>query len=527
MTAMAGAVNGRDDRVDARFAGRNVIVATNPANGQTVGEVPVTPPDAAADIVARARAAQPGWYAAGLSHRIEMLRALKYAMRRRFDDLIRVIAEEIGKNRFETLTEILPTIEMCAYYQRIAPKAMATRRIYSLLLPHRMHWIERRPYGVVLVIGPWNFPLLLNAAPILAALVTGNAVILKPSEYAPLTGELFASLLYEAGIPRDVFQIVHGAGDLGAALIRARPDKIVFTGSVSTGRKIAAAAGELLIPLTLELGAKDAAIVLDDADLDLAARGIAWGGMYCAGQACLSVERVYVVRSVADRFIDRLKAVLEREIRIGPADAPEATMGVISTAAQLNIIEAQVNEALAQGARLLIGGRRAGQAYSPTLVTNVSDAMRLMRDETFGPVIAIIPADDDEDALRQANASPCGLTGSVWTRNRERGLALARRLEVGHASLNDHAISASLPYLPWGGTKDTGYGSTRGIEGLYEMTRSQSISAESLSPSLSSELFWYPYTRRKYALLYRLMRVLYAPTLGAKLRSLFEPIPGR
>ncbi|MCC7207174.1 MAG: aldehyde dehydrogenase family protein, partial [Anaerolineae bacterium] len=412
-----------------------------------------------------------------------------------------------------------------AFFERLAAPTLAPRRTFTGLAPHRMHWIERRPFGVVLVIGPWNFPLLLTIAPIAAALVAGNTVVLKPSEFAPLSTEAMVACLREAGIPRGVFEVAHGDGALGAALIDARPDKIAFTGSVPTGKKIAQQAAKYLIPLTLELGSKDAAIVLEDAPLDRTARGLAWGAMYSAGQACLSIELVYVQRRVQDELIRRIGEVIMREVHVGPGESPGVTMGAIVTEAQVQTIERQVRDAIERGARLVRGGERLERDnrryFAPTLITDVTPDMRIMQDETFGPVIAFRAFDDVADAIREINASPYGLTGSVWTRDRARGLAIASQLQVGHASVNDHVFSASIPHLPWGGTKESGYGATRGREGLLDMTRPQSFSIERFRP-LPTEIVWYPYTPTKYMFLRRLLRVLYARGALNKLRALFR-----
>lgn len=492
-------------------------------HGQNHRELPITAASEAADFIRAAREAQQAWYEAGLGARIQALRRFKDAFYNRMDSLIGTLNSELGKPPIEALTEYWTCIEMLAFYERLAAPTLAPRHTFTGLAPHRMHWVERRPFGVVLVIGPWNFPLLLTIAPIAAALVAGNTVVLKPSEFAPLSTEEMAACLREVGLPRGVFQVAHGDGMLGAALIEARPDKIAFTGSVATGKKIAQQAAKHLIPVTLELGSKDAAIVLEDANLDRAARGITWGAMYSAGQACLSIELVYAQRSIQAELIRRIGDVIEREIHLGPVEAPGATMGAIITENQVRTIEGQVRDAIERGATLVRGGARvehgARRHFAPTLITDVAPDMRIMQDETFGPVIAFRTFDHEDEAISEINASPYGLTGSVWTRNRARGLAIASRLLVGHASVNDHVFSASIPHLPWGGTKDSGYGTTRGREGLLDMTRPQSFSIERFAP-VPSEILWYPYSATKYRLLRHLLRTMYARGLLNKLRAL-------
>jgi len=389
------------------------------------------------------------------------------------------------------------------------------------LIPQRQHRIEQKAYGVVLIISPWNFPLILSVAPILSALIGGNTVLYKPSEYSALTGQLITDLIHEAGIPHEVFQIVQGYGDVGAALIDAQPDKIVFTGSVATGRKVAASAGEKLIPVTLELGGKDAAIVLEDADLDRAALGITWAGLVNAGQACLSIERVYVMRPVADRLVAKMAAVVDRYVKLGPGTEPDTTMGAIITPAQLKIIADQVQDAQVHGARMITGGgmvqTERGRFFAPTIMTGVTPDMRLMTEETFGPVIPIIPVDSEEEAIRLANSTNFGLTASIWTRNKTRGLAIARQMRVGNAGVNDHLISATAPQLPWGGVGESGYGRTRGEEGLLEMVRPQALSTDRIPVPRS--LFWYPYTPLKRNLIDRFAQFRYSTTWRDRLRT--------
>ncbi|RMF53912.1 MAG: aldehyde dehydrogenase family protein [Chloroflexota bacterium] len=502
----------------------NLIISTSPATGRKLGEVRTTPLDALPEIVARARQAQKAWFEAGLAFRLEVMRRWQDALRRNFDRIVGMVVAEQGRPPFEALTEFLTAIELIAYYRRSAPRALAPKRHFVLLDPHHQHWTVRQPYGVVLSITPWNFPIILTITPMVAALLTGNAVIWKPSEYSTQVAELIAQTLRESGIPEGVFHLVHGAGEVGAALIAQQPDKICFTGSTATGRKIAAAAGERLIPVTLELGAKDAALVLEDADLERTAHGIIWGALFNAGQACLSIERVYVMRAVAEPLMQTMAAAIEKFVAVGAGEAPQVSMGVLTTQAQLEIVDRQVREALAQGARLICGGKilegHNGRAYAPTIITDVTPEMRLMREETFGPIIAVVPIDRPEEGVQAINALSYGLTCSVWTRNRARGLALLEQVEVGHASLNDHIITASVPQAPWGGVKNSGYGRSRGVEGLYDMTYAKVYSAERFAP-LPRELFWYPYTPFKYNLLRRFISVYYATSWRERLAALF------
>lgn len=500
-----------------------LIISTSPATGRKLGQVQAATSEDIKRIMETARLAQGPWERLGLRARLALMRGLRDSMYRNLDLIVDTIVAEQGRPKFEGMIEYWPTIELLNFYLKTARRTLAPEPAFVKLVPHRAHWVERRPHGVVLIIAPWNFPMILSFAPIFAALIAGNTVVYKPSEYASQAGEVFTRVIHGAGIPPEVFQVVHGEGDVGAALICERPNKVCFTGSVATGRKVAVLAGELLIPVTLELGGKDAAIVLEDADLDRTAAGVAWAGMVNAGQACLSVERVYVMRQVADPFVEKMAKFINDHVRLGPGEAVYTTMGAITTEAQIKIIDGQVKEAVQQGARVVCGGRvaedKGGRFYLPTLITDTTSEMRVARDETFGPVIVVQAVDSEEEALKLANDTRYGLTGSVWTRNKARGLALARQMKVGLASVNDHVMSHSVPNVPWGGVNDSGYGRTRGKEGLLEMTTAQSLSVERLIP-LPREFFWYPYSDLKYSLLRRAMHLLYGPTWRDRLRAL-------
>ena len=496
------------------------IVSRSPATGEVLGQVAVATPSQIQATMAEARLGQVAWEGIGLQRRVAFIAALRDALYRHKDRVLSMLVAEQGKVLQEATLEYLATIETLDYYVREAARVLSPVVVPVRLVPQRRFMIERRPFGVVLLISVWNYPLFFSLGPIAAALIAGNSLLFKPSEFATQVGEVIAGLIDEAGIPGEVFHVLHGYGEVGAALIDARPDRIVFTGSVANGKKVAQAAAEKLIPVTLELGGKDAAIVLDDADIDHAAEGIVWSGMFNAGQTCASVERVFVQRRVAEQLVTAMKRVIVDHVQ-GSDGAAGQALAAITTPAQLATVDSQVREAIEGGAQVVVGGYRlngGGMFYAPTILTGVTPDMRICREETFGPVIAVTAVEDEEEAVRRANDSPFGLTASVWTRDRQRGLRLARRLAVGSVSINEHLLVSGVPETPWGGVRESGYGRTKGREGLLEMTYSQTINVDRVR--LPVELFWYPYNPLKRALFHRAIDVLYGPTLRDKLRAL-------
>jgi succinate-semialdehyde dehydrogenase/glutarate-semialdehyde dehydrogenase len=354
--------------------------------------------------------------------------------------------------------------------------------------------LVREPYGVVGIISPWNYPFSIPATETLAALVAGNVVVLKPSEFTSLVALELQSLLYSAGVPQDVFQVVTGDGTTGAALVHSQIDKLLFTGSVATGKRIAAAAAERLLPVLLELGGKDAMLVLDDADVDVASSAAVWGAFVNAGQTCLSVERCYVQRSVYEEF---LRACVEKanRLRVGQGLDRETDIGPMIHERQLQIVESHVEDAVAQGALVVVGGSRLSQLgrnfYPPTVLADVTHEMRVMREETFGPVLPVMPFDRDEEAVQLANDSAYGLAASVWTRSRARGEQLARRIQAGTVMVNDVISCFGISEAPHGGVKSSGVGRTHGRFGLEEMTRLKYLDTDRM-PGIK-KVWWYGY----------------------------------
>jgi acyl-CoA reductase-like NAD-dependent aldehyde dehydrogenase len=354
--------------------------------------------------------------------------------------------------------------------------------------------LVREPYGVIGIISPWNYPFSIPATETLAALVAGNAAVLKPSELTPIIALELAKLLHASGVPPDVFQVIIGEGAVGAALVRSPIDKLVFTGSVPTGKRIAAAAAERLLPVVLELGGKDPMVVLENADIEVASSAAVWGAFVNAGQACLSVERCYVHRSLYDRFAIACAEKAGR-LRVGDGMSPQTDVGPMIHERQLQIVETHVEDAKAGGARILTGGKRLPQLgpnfYAPTVLMDVSHEMRIMREETFGPVLPIMSFADDEEAVRLANGSEYGLAASVWTKDSPRGERLARRIQAGTVMVNDVISCFGISEAPHGGVKASGVGRTHGRFGLEEMVRLKYLDTDQL-PGMK-KVWWYGY----------------------------------
>ncbi|MCA9630007.1 MAG: aldehyde dehydrogenase family protein [Myxococcales bacterium] len=469
----------------------------NPLSGEAIDAIEVTSKAEVGAAVKRAREAQPAWAALGVAERKRIVhRALDVLMSRQ-EEVIATVRAETGKTRVDALSiEIISSCDFINYWCGRAQKDLADEKVglHGFLKPLKKLRVVYEPLGVVGVITPWNGPFVLSTDPTVQALLAGNAVLLKPSEVTPRAGEWAARILWEAGVPRDVLQVLHGDGETGAALVQAGVDKIAFTGSVRTGKKIAAACAEQLLPFTLELGGKDPMIVCADANLERAANGAVFLSMFNTGQVCLGVERVYVVERVADEFLKLVEEKV-RAVRVGPGDDKE--IGSVFWDRQLEIIERHVDDAVSQGARLLVGGRRTGDGlcYAPTLLTNVTHDMAVMREETFGPVLCVMVVPDEEAAIAAANDSDYGLSASVFTTDEEKAIRIARRLRAGSVMQNDAAVIYGIPEAPFGGLKSSGLGQVHGgSRALRGFCHAKPIVLDRWK--LDKEEIWYPLTER-------------------------------
>jgi acyl-CoA reductase-like NAD-dependent aldehyde dehydrogenase len=503
--------------------GAHKFASVNPATGDVLREFESAAEQEVRAAVARARAAQPAWNELGVERRIAILRGFQRRLHERKTEVARVITREAGKPLGEALlTEVLVVLDAARFCIENARTFLLQEPVPhgNLAMKTKVGRILRQPYGVIGIISPWNYPFSIPATETLGALVTGNAVLLKPSEFTSLVALELAGLLYEAGVPKDVMQVLVGEGSTGSALINAEIDKLVFTGSVATGKRIAQAAAARLLPVVLELGGKDPMLVLDDADVEVASSGAVWGAFMNAGQACLSVERCYVHRSLYEPFVDACVRKT-KQLRVGNGLDPDTDVGPMIDERQLRIVESQVEDAVASGARVLVGGTRltalGPNFYAPTVVVDVTHDMKIMRAETFGPVLPIMPFDNDEQAVRLANDSDYGLGASVWTRNRARGEAFASQIQAGTVMVNDCVSCFGISEALHGGVKASGLGRTHGHFGLEEMVRVKYLDVDLLGSMKKS--WWYGYGEKFTRQMEGVIDLMFARNWGQRLRG--------
>ena len=488
------------------------IDVENPATGTVIRSVAVTAPDEVAALVARARAAQPGWEALGFEGRGRVLRAMRRWLVENTDRVIDTIVAESGKTHEDALmAEVAYGAAALGFWAKRAPKYLADEKVHtsSPFVAGRKLVVRHRPVGVVGVIGPWNYPLNNSFGDCIPALAAGNAVVLKPSEITPLTSLLLAEGLLASGAPEGVLSVAIGGAETGTALVDA-VDMVMFTGSTATGKKVMERAAQTLTPVSLELGGKDPMIVLADADLERAANAAAYYSMQNGGQTCISVERVYVEAPAYDRFVG-LVAGKVGALRQGAPDGPGSVeVGAMTFAPQLDIVRRHVEQAREAGARVVTGGgvrEGSGRFFEPTVLADVDHSMTAMTEETFGPTLPVMKVADAEEAVRLANDSPYGLGASVWTKDRARGEALARRIESGFACVNDVDINYFALELPMGGWKGSGLGVRHGAAGIRKYTRQQSILVTRFA--LRRDVHMFPYRPRTTKALGRLVKLLY------------------
>ena len=479
---------------------RREIVVHDPSTGEEIGRAPLLNEDDVAAAVNRARLAQPAWAKFSYRERARFILRAREVVLEQLEEIAKLISSETGKPPTEAISmEIVPTLDLMHFFAQNTEQLLERKKIdlaqYNFMA--RSSYIFYKPLGVVGIISPWNFPWATPLDEVVMALMAGNAVVVKPSELTPLTALKIAGVFKQAQLPDGLLEIVTGDGTTGATLVQAKVNKIMFTGSVNTGKRVAEAAAKHLTPVVLELGGKDPMIVLEDADLENAARAAIWGAFCNSGQACASVERCYVHESIAQQFTDLV--IKETQLlKQDKASTEGIDIGAMSNERQLLIVEDHVADAVERGAQIRTGGHRLkyaeGWFHQPTVVTDVDHSMKLMREETFGPVLPIMTFKTETEAIRLANDSIYGLTASVFTRDLRRGRRLAEQIEAGTVMINEVVYTHAVAQTPWGGVKQSGYGRTHGRLGLLELVTAQHIHVNGM-PRLA-DAWWFPYTRQ-------------------------------
>ncbi|HWI11904.1 MAG TPA: aldehyde dehydrogenase family protein [Burkholderiaceae bacterium] len=442
----------------------------NPATGALIAEVPEATPEIVAERTRAARAAQPAWGAQPMAQRLQMLQRFRVALAAELETLAVTLTAEVGKPIRQSRSEINGLLVRIDFFLAQAETTLATQQVADDAGTREL--ISFDPLGVIANISAWNYPYFVGGNVFVPALLAGNAVLYKPSEFATLTGLNIARLLHESGVPSEVFVPLVGGAAVGAALLEQRIDGVFFTGSHATGARIAQTVGSRFIKLQLELGGKDPTYVADDADVRVAAESLADGAMYNTGQSCCSVERIYVHERVHDAFVAAFVETVDG-MRLGDPRSEDTTIGAITRAPQLDVLEAQVADAQAKGATLRIGGKRLvdrpGHWFEPTVFTEVDHTMTLMREESFGPVVGIQKVASDADALTLMNDTRYGLTAGVFTKSEDRARAILSQVNAGTVYWN--CCDRVSPRLPWSGHGDSGVGLTLSTLGIQTFTR--------------------------------------------------------
>ncbi len=496
---------------------------TSPSDGRLLGHSPLDSIDSLDAAFRSARAAQPAWARVPLKERVAAMRRVRDYIVSHADELAETISADNGKTRVDAMaTEVFPAAVAASYYCRRAKRFLKSRGTggSSWLLVNKRSRIHRVPWGVVGVISPWNYPFAIPFSEVVMALLAGNAVILKVATQTQMVGRALRQCFAAAEVPQGVFAHINLPGRVaGDALLEAGIDKLFFTGSVHVGKQLMAKAAETFTPVSLELGGNDPMLVCPDADLGRATAGAVWAGLQNCGQSCGGVERIYVHTDVYESFLNELAQRVAR-LRVGQDVDHQVDLGAMTTRKQRDVVRQHVEDATTRGAKVHTQSDcpegTAGNFMAAVVLVDVDHSMRVMREETFGPVVAVMKVDDMDRAVTLANDSELGLTASVWSRSRKTARRLARRLEAGVVTVNDHLVSHGLPDTPWGGFKQSGIGRTHGEIGFAEMTRPQCI-VDDLMPWVKKDLWWYPHGPQIYRGLRGALEFLYGRGLPRRI----------
>lgn len=510
----------------AKRVNSNVIAVHNPATGEQFAEVPSVGLEEAAAALERARGAQRRWASTPLSARVQVLRRFRDVLLDNAEALCEVITRENGKVLQESFQmEVFSIVDLVGYFCANAERILAPKTIDLHLLKHRRSYIHYKPRGVVLVISPWNFPFAIPYGEVIMALLAGNAVVLKPASLTPLACLKGREFFDQAGLDPDLFQVLPCPGRVASAMIEMGVDYVNFTGSTGVGVEVAALCGRNLIPCSMELGGKDPAIVLPDADLDIVEGSLVWGAFSNAGQVCASIERVYVHESRFDEVVQRVVERV-RKLNVGDPLVDGTDMGPMTDPGQLAIVKQQVADALAAGATALTGGKALdgpGQFYPPTVLVNVDHSMEAVYEETFGPTLPIMSYKTIDEAIERANDSPYGLDAYVYTQDSKQGRRVAERLHAGTVMINETLLTHACPETPWGGVKKSGIGRVHSDDGLRDLCVAYHVNEE-VVPTMKWSPFWQPYSHKMYKTILGAARILNHSELSTKASGAWEAV---
>lgn len=514
------------------------LFSIDPRNGEVIDEIKTTRPEQIPATVTKAQEMFEGWSAFGLHARLKLVKQAYRTFFEKRHEIVQLISQETGKPLVESYSnEILPVLDCFKYYIKHARRILKTRKVTANnpLFKLRRGLVFYEPLGVIVVISPWNFPFLLAMQHLIPAILAGNAVIHKPSEYTSLVGLKIRDLFSQAGLPENVLQIVCGLADVGAALVQAPVAKIIFTGSTQVGEKIYQAAAKNLVPVSMELGGSDPMVVLEDANLERAANAAVWGAFSNAGQACVSVERLFVHESIQEEFTKLLLQKTQKlQLTNGTGNNPDVSC--LANEPQLQKMSALLADGVSKGAVVKLGGKTRGEVgrlyFEPTVLSHVDPSMNILQKEIFGPVVCITPFRSDEEVVDLANDSDFGLSGSVWTEDRKRGLRLAKRIQSGSVLINDLYISIAQMEAPYSGYKKSGLGVSHGPWGLMEVVKPKYINSDRkwvmkllsmlFSPFGNNDIWWFKYSDRLLAQLDTLGQFLHSGSFLKKIQL----IPG-
>ena len=499
----------------------DTLPSIDPATGKVLAHIEKTPAEMVRRAVVLARAAQKQWAKVPLRERCLRLRKLRECLMACRNELAEAVVSESGKPRVEALfADLFVALDSAEYWSRKAPAALRRERVphHSMAAKAKSGHLVYEPLGVIGIISSWNYPLAIPMSQIIPAVAAGNAVVSKTSEFTPRCGALIEKLFRNAGFPQDLVAVVQGGGEVGEALIASSPDKVVFTGSVATGRRVAEACARRLLPTVLELGGKDAMIVLADADLETASSAAVWASYTNCGQVCLSVERLFIEQAASQRFA-QLCVEKTKKLRLGPGSDPATDVGPLIRPQHVERMSDLIEDAVARGARVLCGGHArpdlGSNFFEPTVITDVDSTMNLFQEETFGPILAIQTVKDAEEAIRRAEDSPFALAASVWTADKKKGQAIAQRIRAGAVMVNDAISCFAIAEAPHGGCGASGWGRTHGRAGILEMVQTKYIDVDRLPRK--EKPWWYRYGSELEQAADAFLRWEFAGGLGAKL----------